>query len=176
MKIKIILTSSGLAFLYLTLLFFTNKVKFQATVKVLVHQVEWLFSSGLLKREWVDKQIDLYVGTKSPITKLILKFIVKYYADKFIEQEVKVVNETTKHVVKEVIQKVAEKQTEKVVDKLLDMDAKASVTGDNLLGLAKELKIEAKDKGFFVGEAGLSGNTEREGVDYFAKIGVGRKF
>ena len=164
-----IIVTISLVSIYFTYLFFTNKEKFKAQTQFLVHKAEWLFSSGLVKKEWVLSQLDIYV--KDSKVKWLLKLLFNLYANKFIEAEVEKANTETKPIVKAVTEAVVDKTIEKVSEKLIGVEEKSTI-----VQLADKLVMTKEDKGLIYAEAKAQGNTARDGIDWQAGIGVVKKF
>jgi hypothetical protein len=96
-----------------------------------------------------------------------------------INQDYKMVIETQKEIEEKKVKEGVEIAINYLVEKAIPLDFEGNqeiIHNNQLIQLAEELKIEAKDKGFFVAEAGVNGNTERKGVDYYGKAGLGIKF
>ena len=113
------------------------------------------------------------IFTRENLKKMIESFVPK------INQDYKLVTETQKDLNEAIFKEGAEVAINKIVEKAIPLDFEGNqeiIHNNQLIQLAEELKIEAKDKGFFVAEAGINGNTAREGVDYYGKAGFGVKF
>lgn len=160
----------------LAILWFTGR---KALVYKIMEKIEFIYHSeygqkkkaeGLtLLREFIDKKFGRYPIIKS----LILFCLPESYVVKTMDKLAPKINTY----VKPLAQLAKEKTVEIVVDKFSEkLDLKEPEARESLLGFAETLKVEAKDKGFFVAEAGLTGNTEKKGVDYYGKAGLGVKF
>ena len=96
-----------------------------------------------------------------------------------INTDYRMIVETQKDLNEAKFKEGAEVAINKIVEKAIPLDFEGNqeiIHNNQLIQLAEELKIEAKDRGFFVAEAGINGNTAKEGVDYYGKIGAGVKF
>lgn len=120
----------------------------------------------------LNQYIDLKFGKYAFIKNFILFCLPEKYVLKTMEKLAPKINET----VKPLAQLAKEKTTEVVLNKISEkLDLSDGNSKENIVALAQNLKMESKDKAFFVAEAGIDGNTAREGVNYYAKAGVGIK-
>lgn len=113
------------------------------------------------------------IFTRQNLEKMIEAFVPK------INKDYRMIVETQKDLNETIFKEGAEVAINKIVEKAIPLDFEGNqeiIHNTQLIQLAEELKIEAKDKGFFVAEAGLVGNTEKKGVDYYGKAGLGVKF
>ena len=113
------------------------------------------------------------IFTRENLEKMIEAFVPK------INKDYRMIVETQKDLNETIFKEGAEVAINKIVEKAIPLDFEGNqeiIHNTQLIQLAEELKIEAKDKGFFVAEAGANGNTARDGVDYYAKAGFGVKF
>lgn len=96
-----------------------------------------------------------------------------------IDQDYKMIRETQNDIIEQKVKEGAEVAINRIVEKAIPLDFQGNqeiIHNNQLIQLAEELKIEAKDKGFFVAEVGVNGNTAKQGVDYYGKAGFGVKF
>ena len=113
------------------------------------------------------------IFTRQNLEKMIEAFVPK------INKDYRMIVETQKDLNETIFKEGAEVAINKIVEKAIPLDFQGNqeiIHNNQLIQLAEELKIEAKDKGFFVAEAGVNGNTAREGLAYYGKAGFGVKF
>lgn len=177
MKNEVIFLSVILAVIIviLVILWFTGR---KALVYKIMMKIEFLYHSEygqkkraeglILLRQFVDKKFGQY----ALIRDIILFCLPENYVVKTMEKLAPKINTY----VKPLAQATAQITAEKVIDKFTEKLNLQETTPNNLLGFAETLKVQAKDKGFFVAEAGVNGNTEKKGVDYYGKAGLGIKF
>lgn len=177
MSKELIVILSVIAVIALTLwiLWFTGR---RALVYKIMTKIEFIYHSEygqrkkvealVLLKEFIDKKFGQYALIKD----LILFFMPDDYVNKTIDKLTPKINTY----VKPLAQATAQITAEKVIDKFAENLNLEETNQDNLQGFVKDLKLEAKDKGFFVAEAGVNGNTEKKGVDYYGKAGLGIKF
>ncbi|MBN1469443.1 MAG: hypothetical protein JW924_12025 [Fusobacteriaceae bacterium] len=174
-EIVFLLVVLAIIIVILGFLWFTGR---KALVYKIMEKIEFIYHSEygqkktaeglILLREFIDKKFGRF-----PIIKnLILFCLPERYVTKTMVKLAPKINTY----VKPLAQLAKEKTAEKVIDKFAENLNLEETTPNNLLGFAENLKVQAKDKGFFVAEAGLTGNTERKGVDYYGKAGLGVKF
>lgn len=175
-ELIVILSVLAVIAIVLCILWFTGR---KALVYKIMTKIEFIYHSEygqkkkaealVLLREFIDKKFGQYALIKN----LILFCLPDDYVSKTIDKLAPQINTY----IKPLAQATKALTTEAVVNKFVEkLDLKDTVAKDSLLGLAETLKVEAKDKGFFVAEAGMNGNTERKGVDYYGKAGLGFKF
>lgn len=85
-----------------------------------------------------------------------------------INTDYRMIVETQKDLNEAKFKEGAEVAINKIVEKAILSILKGNqeiIHNNQLIQLAEELKIEAKDREFFVAEAGINGNTAKEGVD-----------
>lgn len=112
------------------------------------------------------------IFTRQNLEKMIEAFVPK------INKDYRMIVETQKDLNETIFKEGAEVAINKIVEKAIPLDFQGNrevIHNNQLIQLAEELKVEAKDKGFFVDEAGLTGNTEKKGVNYYGKAGLGIK-
>lgn len=159
----------------LAILWFTGR---KALVYKIMTKIEFLCHSEygqkkraeglILLRQFVDKKFGQY----ALIRDIILFCLPENYVVKTMEKLAPKINTY----VKPLAHASAQITAEKVIDKFAENLNLQETTPNNLLGFAENLKVQAKDKGFFVAEAGINGNTEKKGMNYYGKAGLGIKF
>ena len=160
----------------LAVLWFTGR---KAFVYKIMEKIEFIYHSEygqkkasealILLREFIDKRFGQYALIKN----IILFCLPESYVVKTMEKLAPKINTY----VKPLAQASKILTTEAVVNKFVEkLDLKEPEAKNTLLGFAETLKVEAKDKGFFVAEAGVNGNTAKQGVDYYGKAGLGVKW
>lgn len=177
MSKELIILVSVLAVILIILgfLWFTGR---KALVYKIMEKIEFIYHSEygqkkaaealILLREFIDKKFGQYALIKN----IILFCLPESYVIKTMEKLAPKINTY----IKPLAQASKLLTTEEVVNKFVEkIDLQEPEARDTLIGLAETLKVEAKDKGFFVAEAGLTGNTERKGLDYYGKAGLGIK-
>lgn len=143
--------------------------KGQEKLLVALEHVNYKMSTWGRISGWLASKI----FTRENLIKMIESLVPK------INQDYKMIRETQDDIIEQKFKEGAELAINKIVEKAIPLDFEGNqeiIHNNQLIQLAEELKIEAKDKGFVVAEAGLNGNTERKGVDYYGKIGAGFKF
>lgn len=174
-ELIILLSVLAVIALVLGILWFTGR---KALVYKIMEKIEFIYHSEygqkkaaealILLREFIDKKFGQYALIKN----IILFCLPESYVIKTMEKLAPKINTF----VKPLAQASAQITAEKVIDKFTENLNLQETTPNNLLGFAETLKVQAKDKGFFVAEAGVNGNTEKKGVDYYGKAGLGIKF
>lgn len=177
MKNEVIFLAVVLAviIIVLAILWFTGR---KALVYKIMEKIEFIYHSEygqkkaaealVLLREFIDKKFGQYALIKN----IILFCLPESYVIKTMEKLAPKINTY----IKPLAHAAAQITAEKTIDKFKENLNLQETTPNNLLGFAETLKVQARDKGFFVAEAGINGNTERKGVDYYAKTGLGIKF
>lgn len=159
----------------LGILWFTGR---RALVYKIMTKIEFIYHSEygqrkkaealVLLKEFIDKKFGQYALIKN----LILFFMPDDYVSKTIDKLAPKINTY----VRPLALLAKEATTAVVTDKFAEkLDLKDSEAKESLLSLAETLKVESKDKGFFVAEAGVNGNTKTDGVNYYGKAGFGVK-
>lgn len=167
-ELQILLVVGLVIVLFLLWAWFTGRkaivLKAMKIVEVVLHSSfgqEKLKEAIALVKVLIDVKFAKYPIIKS----LVLWLLNDKVITKVIEQNIPVVNAETKPLVQGLIAQTIEQTV-----------AKIPVKADSLIGLAENLKVEAKDKGFFVAEAGANGSTEKQGIDWYGKLGFAKKF
>lgn len=177
MKNEVIFLSVILAVIIviLAILWFTGR---KALVYKIMTKIEFLYHSeyGQRKKAEALNLLKIYIATKFGKYKLIQDIILFFLPDSYVSKTIDKLTPQINTFVKPLATAAAQITAEKTIDKFAENINLQETTPDNLLGFAENLKVEAKDKGFFVAEAGVNGNTERKGADYYAKAGLGIKF
>ena len=175
-ELIVVLSLLAVIIVILAFLWFTGR---KALVYKIMEKIEFIYHSEygqkkaaealVLLREYIDKKFGQYALIKN----IILFCLPESYVVKTMEKLAPKINTF----VKPLAQAGKLLTTEAVVNKFVEkLDLKEPEAKESLLGLAETLKVEAKDKGFFVAEAGVNGNTKTEGVNYYGKAGLGFKF
>lgn len=160
----------------LAVLWFTGK---KALVYKIMTKIEFLYHSEYGQKKKAEALILLksYIMTRFEKYALIQKIILFFLSDTVVSKTIDQLTPKINEFVKPLAMATKQITTEAVVNKFVEkLDLKEPEAKESLLGLAETLKVEAKDKGFFVAEAGAIGNTERKGVDYYGKAGLGFKW
>lgn len=159
----------------LSILWFTGR---KALVYKIMTKIEFLYHSEYGQRKKVEalNLLKVYIATKFSKYKLIQDIILFFLPDSYVNKTIDKLAPKINTFVKPLAQAAAQITAEKTIDKFTENLNLQETTPNNLFGFAETLKIQARDKGFFVAEAGINGNTERKGVDYYAKAGLGIKF
>lgn len=143
--------------------------KGQEKLLVALEHVNYKMSTWGRISGWLASKI----FTRKNLIKMIESLVPK------INQDYKMIRETQDDIIEQKFKEGAEVAINKIVEKAIPLDFEGNqeiIHNNQLIQLAEELKIEAKDKGFFVAEAGVQGNTAKKGVDYYGKAGLGIKF
>lgn len=159
----------------LAILWFTGR---KALVYKIMTKIEFLYHSeyGQRKKTEALNLLKVYIATKFSKYKLIQDVILFFLPEAYVNKTIDKLTPKINTFVKPLAQAAAQITAEKVIDKFTENLNLQETTPNNLLGFAETLKVQARDRGFFVAEAGVSGNTEKKGVDYYGKAGLGVKF
>lgn len=159
----------------LAILWFTGR---KALVYKIMTKIEFLYHSeyGQRKKAEALNLLKVYIATKFSKYKLIQDIILFFLSDSYVNKTIDKLAPNINAFVKPLAQASAQITAEKVIDKFTQNLNLQETTPDNLLGFAETLKVQAKDRGFFIAEAGVNGNTDKKGVDYYGKAGLGIKF
>jgi len=159
----------------LAILWFTGR---KALIYKIMTKIEFLYHSeyGQRKKTEALNLLKIYIATKFSKYKLIQDIILFFLPDSYVNKTIDKLAPAINTFVKPLAHAAAQITAEKTIDKFTENLNLQETTPNNLLGFAETLKVQARDKGFFVAEAGASGNTEKKGVDYYAKAGLGIKF
>lgn len=175
-ELIIILSVLAIIVVILAVLCFTGR---KALVYKIMTKIEFLYHSEYGQRKKAEALILLksYIMTRFEKYALIQKIILFFLSDTVVSKTIDQLTPKINEFVKPLAMATKQITTEAVVNKFVEkLDLKEPEAKESLLGLAETLKVEAKDKGFFVAEAGVNGNTKTEGVNYYGKAGLGFKF